>query len=96
MYHGEGYQCKILPVVIIFPHRQFINGLTILVLLVVSGFVTPAYLDKKNQLLYQSHIKEKKLLNAEVPLSTQGPYLAPGLEDLLVDLYVITALGFGD
>ena len=41
-------------------------------------------------------ITEKELLNAGVALSTQCPYLAPGLEDLLVDLYVITALGFGD
>ena len=29
-------------------------------------------------------------------MSTQGPYLAPGLEDLLVDLYVINALGFSE
>jgi hypothetical protein len=47
-------------------------------------------------LLFSACITEKELLNAGVPLSTQGPYLAPGLEDLLVDLYVITALGFGD
>jgi len=47
-------------------------------------------------LLFSACITEKELLNAGVPWSTQGPYLAPGLEDLLVDLYVITALGFGD
>ena len=47
-------------------------------------------------LLFSACITEKELLNAGVALSTQGPYLAPGLEDLLVDLYVITALGFGD
>ena len=41
-------------------------------------------------------ITENESLNAGVPLSTQGPYLASGLEDLLVDLYVINALGFGD
>ena len=28
-------------------------------------------------------------------LFTQGPYLAPGLEDLLVDLQVLNALRFG-
>ena len=47
-------------------------------------------------LLFSACITEKELLNAGVALSTQGPYLAPGLEDLLVDLYVINAFGFGD
>jgi hypothetical protein len=47
-------------------------------------------------LLFFACITEKELLIAGVLLSTQGPYLAPGLEDLLVDLYVINALGFGE
>ena len=47
-------------------------------------------------LLVSACITEKELLNAGVALSNQGPYLAPGLEDLLMDLYVINALDFGD
>ena len=47
-------------------------------------------------LLFSDCITEKEFLNAGIPLSTQGPYLAPGLEDLLMDLYVINALDFGD
>ena len=43
--------------------------------------------------LFSACITEKKLLSS---LSTLGPYLTPGFEDLFEDLYVINTLGFGD
>jgi len=46
--------------------------------------------------LFSACVTGKKSSSAGVPLSTQGPYLAPRLEDLLVDAHVINALGFGD
>jgi len=62
----------------------------------IPSDIPPVFAVYYTVLLFSACITEKELLNAGVALSTQGPYLAPGLEDLLVDLYVITALGFGD